>query len=476
MSKFHRMILRMLPGPILAALTMLMFLLVMQFLIKYLPDLVGKGLPPLIFIELISFNLAYMLVLAVPMSILIATLMTFSKLVDTNAYAVMKSSGVSFPQIVWPVLIVGVIAAGIMLYFNNEILPEANFRASALWMDIRATKPGFDLKPGVFYDGIDQYKILVRDIPQDDPNELRNITIYDYTDGAKYRSEISARSGRLESAGDGTSINLELFDGEIHRRRPPGSGSNDRYERLTFERHRLQLSIEDLSFERSDPSSRRRGDRTMRSSVMARLVDSLEINISGERQILRELTAGLGTGQSVFGGSGNRAFYPGLVPDAARTPKRESGDKSKEEEVLTVALQNARITQSRIEGIRSDVEFLGDSADRYRVELHKKDSIALACLIFMLIGAPLGLIIRRGGLGVAAAAAVGIFIFYWVTLVNGEKLADRDLLDPWMGMWAGNIVTGLLGLGLAAYMTFEWRNLRFRKARTRKIRSTGTAA
>jgi len=209
---------------------------------------------------------------------------------------------------------------------------------------------------------------------------------------------------------------------------------------------------------------------------MARLVDSLEINISGERQILRELTAGLGTGQSVFGGSGNRASYPGLVPDAARTPKRESGDKSKGEEVLTVALQNARITQSRIEGIRSDVEFLGDSADRYRVELHKKDSIALACLIFMLIGAPLGLIIRRGGLGVAAAAAVGIFIFYWVTLVNGEKLADRDLLDPWMGMWAGNIVTGLLGLGLAAYMTFEWRNLRFRKARTRKIRSTSTAA
>ena len=209
---------------------------------------------------------------------------------------------------------------------------------------------------------------------------------------------------------------------------------------------------------------------------MARLVDSLEINISGERQILGELAAGLGTGQSVFSGSGNRASYPGLVPDAARTPARESGGKSKKEEVLTVALQNARVTQSRIEGIRSDIDFLDDSADRYRVELHKKDSIALACLIFMLIGAPLGLLIRRGGLGVAAAAAVVIFIFYWVILVNGEKLADRDLLDPWMGMWAGNIVTGLLGLGLAAYMTFEWRNLRLRKARTRKIRSADTAA
>ncbi len=470
------MILRMLPGPILAALATLMFLLVMQFLIKYLPDLVGKGLPPLIFVELVSFNLAYMLVLAVPMSILIATLMTFSKLVDTNAYAVMKSSGVSFPQIVWPVLLVGVVAASFMLYFNNEILPEANFRASALWMDIRATKPGFDLRPGVFYDGIDQYKILVRDIPQDNPNELRDITIFDYTDGARYRSEISARSGRIEPAGTGTSINLELFDGEIHRRQPPGSGSTDRYERLTFDRHRLQLSIEDLSFERSDPSSRRRGDRTMRSSVMSRLVDSLVVNIAEKRQHLRDLTARLGTGQSVSSLSGSRTLYPGIIPDAARTPAGESRDRSKTEDVLTVALQNARMTQSRIEGIRSDVDFLDNSADRYRVELHKKDSIALACLIFILLGAPLGLIIRRGGLGVAAAAAVGIFIFYWVTLVNGEKLADRDLLDPWMGMWAGNIVTGLLGLGLAAYMTFEWRNLRLRKTRTSKTLSTDPAS
>ena len=470
------MILRMLPGPIVAALALLMFLLVMQFLIKYLPDLVGKGLPPLIFVELISFNLAYMLVLAVPMSILIATLMTFSKLVDTNAYTVMKSSGVSFPQIVWPALMLGVVAASFMMYFNNEILPEANFRASALWLDIRATKPGFDLEPGVFYDGIDQYKILVREISPDNSSELRDITIFDYTDGTKYRSEISARRGLIESAGDGTAINLELFDGEIHRRQPPGSGSVDRYERMTFERHRLQISIEDLAFERSDRSSRRRGDRTMRSSVMTLIVDSLEISISGEKQVLSELTSKLGSGSPVFSSSGRRVSYPNLVVDAARTGAQESEKKSKTEAVLSIALQDARMVQSRIDGVRSDVEFLADSADRYRVELHKKNSIALACLIFMLIGAPLGLIIRRGGLGVAATAAVAIIIFYWVTLVNGEKLADRDLLDPWIGMWAGNIVTGLLGIGLAAYMTFEWRNIRLRPGRSSKKYSTDSTA
>ncbi len=258
MRRYHRMILRMLPGPIVGALAMLMFLLVMQFLIRYLPDLVGKGLPFGAFVELISYNLAYMLVLAVPMSILIGTLMTFSKLVDTNAYAVMKSSGVSFPQIVWPTLLLGFIAAGTMMYFNNEVLPEANFRAQNLWRDIRVAKPGFDLKPGVFYDGIDQYRILVRDVAVDNPNELYDITIFDYTDGQRFRSDITAKRGFLESTADGLSIELELFDGEMHRRNPPGSGAQERYERLSFDRHRLQISIEDLTFERSDPTSGRR--------------------------------------------------------------------------------------------------------------------------------------------------------------------------------------------------------------------------
>ncbi len=438
-----------------AWLSLLMFLLVMQFLIKYLPDLVGKGLPVGIIIELISYNLAYMLVLAVPMSVLIAALMSFAKLVETNAYAVIKSSGVSFPQLVWPALAIGVLMTALMWYFNNETLPEANFRARNLWQDIRVAKPGFDLKPGEFYDGIDQYRILVGDIPADDPNELHDITIYDYSDGARFRTDITARRGFLESVGSGEAINMVLFDGEVHRRKPRGSGENERYEKLSFARHQLQISLEDLNFERSDPSRGRRTDRTMRTRVMVHLVDSLQITLRGEKQLLRESLLDLGTGKNIRAPERIRRNDSQTRVISERTGFLPAGYS-----LHDIALQKARSERTRIDSARRSILWAAQRADRYRVEIHKKYSIALACLIFMLIGAPLGLSIRRGGLSLAAALAIGIFLFYWVTLVNGEKLADRGLLTPWVGMWAGNIVTGLIGLGMALYITFDWRATR----------------
>ena len=143
LKRLHRQILLMLPGPFLGWLGTLMFLLLMQFLIRYLPDLVGKGLPLSAIIELIAYNLAYMVVLAVPMSVLIASLMGFGRLAESNAYLVIKSAGISLPRLLWPALLMSVVLAAGMGYFNNIILPEANFRAKSLWQDIRRKKPGF---------------------------------------------------------------------------------------------------------------------------------------------------------------------------------------------------------------------------------------------------------------------------------------------------------------------------------------------
>ena len=154
----------MLPGPFFGWLATLMFLLIMQFLIRYLPDLVGRGLPLLVIFEIVIYNLAYMVVLAVPMSVLIATLMTFGKLAEENVYAVLKSAGVNVIQIAWPVMIMSILVAACMAQFNSKILPAANYKASSLWKDIRKKKPGFELNAGVFYDGISDYSILVQEI------------------------------------------------------------------------------------------------------------------------------------------------------------------------------------------------------------------------------------------------------------------------------------------------------------------------
>ena len=466
MKRLHWMILRMLPGPFLGWLGTLMFLLLMQFLIHYLPDIAGKGLAFSVIVELVVYSLAYMLVLAVPMSVLLATLMTFGRLAETRAYAVVKSSGISLLQIVWPVLLVGVVVTGGMVYFNNVVLPEANFRAKNLWRDVRVKKPGFELRPGVFYNGLSGYSILVEET-HPATSKMEDITIYDYTSGERQSSVIKARRGRIETVGGGRAIVLTLEDGEMHRLQPGRAGQDgDRYERLAFRRHQLRLDLSDFIFERSGLRESYRSDRTMRTSNMINYVDSLRMVIADEQADLRAATNGLTAPDTLAPAEEEVIATPTATPkesaaDSAATSAHRMAlaglDVLQRQRIYSLAQNEARSTQSRIENAGRVITWKAQRADQYLVEIYKKFSIATACFMFVLIGAPLGLSIRRGGLGTVGGLALGIFLFYWVTLVQGEKLADRGLLVPWVGMWIANLIMLLVGLWLVLYVSLDLR-------------------
>lgn len=458
MKQIHGMILRMLPGPIAGWLGTLMFLLLMQFLIKYLPDIAGKGLPFYVIVELIVYNLAYMLVLAVPMSILIGTMMVFGRIAETRSYVVIKSAGISPLQLIWPTMIVGLLLTAGMTYFNNIVLPEANFSARNLWHDIRQKRPGFELRAGVFYEGLNKYSILAQDMSEG-TNRLHDVLIYDYTDENRAQAAIKAREGFLRTREGSTELVLTLRDGEIHRllknRKP---GVDERYERLLFDRYEMKLDLSDFDFERSDPHEGYRSDRTMRTRDMKALVDSLARSVEkSERRLARR---GLSLIQPRRGlGSESPLPTPradSLLAGSARIALR-SADPAMYRPTYDAAVNDARSAHASIEEAQRSMGWESQRAARFRVEIHKKFSIALACLIFILIGAPLGLSIRRGGLGTVGALATGIFLFYWVTLVQGEKLADRGFLSPWIGMWAANIVMLALGLWLMLYVTKDLR-------------------
>jgi lipopolysaccharide export system permease protein len=458
----HRMTLRALPGPFLGWLGTLMFLLLMQFLIKYLPDIAGKGLPLGVIVELVLYNLAYMLVLAVPMSALLATLMAFGQLAESNAYAVIKNSGVSVLQLIWPALLVGLVLAGGMTYFNNYLLPEANFRAKNLWRDVRSKKPGFELREGVFYEGVEDYSILVRELPPES-NELIDVTIYDYTEGGRRQSVLKAERGRLTTTGDGSALDLVLERGEVHRLIPESSPEVDeRYERLAFDRYRLRLDLSEFAFERSDLREGYRSDRTTPTSDMVAFVDSLEASVQQTTRQIQDLTMTLLADSTWRATSASEAALPTPPPAPDTTAATRwvlAGLAAPVQRSLYgEALQEARHVRNRIDDAGRTIQWEAQRADRYRVEIHKKYSIALACLIFVLIGAPLGLSIRRGGLGVIGGVALGIFMFYWVTLVQGEKLADRGFLPPWIGMWIANLVMLLVGLWLVFYVALDLRS------------------
>lgn len=470
MKQLHRITLSMLPGPFLGWFGTLMFLLVLQFLIKYLPDLVGKGLSLGLLLELISYNLAYMVVLAVPMATLIATIMVFGRLAESNAYQVIKSAGISLLQLTWPLLIVGLLLTSGMMYFNNLILPEANHRARTLWIDIQRKKPGFQLQPGVFYEGIEGYSLLVQ---HRDPrtNTLQDITIYDYRHSGE-QVVLKAQQGMLQPIANGRFIDLILENGEIHRlRRFEGQ---ERYERLAFARYRLRLDLSDFVFTRSQEESYRT-DRTTPTPQMLALVDSMAIEVQQNRARLRQLLLRVldDTARVTY------TFRTPLLSDTARCTTRLALCGLSEMQQATLydrALQQMRRLQSEIEDLQRSIQWTERRADRYRVEIHKKVSIAVACLIFVLIGMPLGLSVRRGGLGLAGGLALAIFLFYWVTLVQGEKLADRGYLAPWIGMWLPNLVMGLLGLALVVYVSFDLRITRPLAWLTRKLHALRDAA
>jgi len=461
MKLFHRMILRALPGPFLGWLGTLMFLLLMQFLIKYLPDIAGRGLPFLLIVELVAYNLAYMVVLAVPMSALLAALMAFGRLAESRAYLVIKNSGVSLGQLLWPALLVGLALAGGMTYFNNVVLPESNFRARNLWQDIRSKRPDFELEPGVFYDGLNKYSILVQDrLP--DANELRDILIKDYTEGSRRGATIKAERGRLEPFG--TYVDLILENGEVHRLiQATGNGTTERYERLGFNRYRLRLDLSEFTFERSDPREGYRSDRTTPTADMIRFVDSLDASTTRLKDKLRQVSLFRADDASLPDTDRPVALAlaePSELDTLALHVHRfalAGLDRTQGKQLYNLALEDARKMRSEVEEIERTITRESQMANRYRVEIHKKYSIALACLIFMLIGAPLGLSIRRGGLGTVGGLALGIFLFYWITLVQGEKLADRSLLDPWFGMWIANIIMTVIGLWLVAYVALDLR-------------------
>lgn len=459
MKLIHQLLLRRLPGPFLGWLATLLFLLFLQFLIKFLPDLAGRGLPLGLILELIAYNLAYMVVLAVPMATQLSALMAFGALAEGRTWVVIKNSGIPLWRLVWPVMAAaGLLTCG-MVYFNNVMLPESNFRARNVWMDVRSKRPGFDLQPGIFYEGLSDYSIMVRERVD---NNLRDILIYDYSESGRSGTTIRARQGELIP--EANSVSLLIRDGEIHQLKASGLNNKaERYERMTFEQFHLRLDLSEFAFERGDPTRGFRSDRSTPTWVMTRMVDSLKLAVASKRT---ELLASVPAVPDSFARL-DSVRHGGTAPDYGATtfaPRQERTrpaladlDRKQVARVYDMAQESARSARSASGSLQRTIERDENWISRYQVEIHKKYSIAVACLVFMFFGAPLGLSIRRGGLGVAGGTALAAFMFYWITLVQGEKLADRGMLSPWVGMWLANIVMAAIGLALFLYVAYDIR-------------------
>jgi lipopolysaccharide export system permease protein len=392
-------------------------------MMKFADRLVGKGLDTWIIIQLIIYNLAWMVVLVVPMAVLVATLMAFGSMSQNNEIAILKSSGVSLYKMMIPPIVASVVIALLLVYFNNNIYPDANHAARLLMEDISRKKPTLSLVPGLFSQEVPNYSILVREIDQNS-NELKEVLIYDYTNPPKVNI-VTATEGKIYLSKNQKKLIMDLVNGEIHE---SDNTKESIYRKLRFERHKIALPAEQFTFEQTAPGGPR-GDRELGTPEMLKIVDSLTIIYNKN---LADFN--LRTMQVTFESLEKPIIN--IIPDSSKMY------------IYTKVQQRIKTDENSTFSFLNRIDYGKKEINRYWVEIHKKYSLPFACIVFVLIGAPLGTMMKRGGFGMAAGISLLFFLAYWSFLIGGEKFADRGLLSPFWGMWSANVLLTIVGIWL----------------------------
>ncbi len=408
---------------------------VLQFMMKFADRLVGKGLSIWVIIQLVMYNLAWMVVLVIPMATLVATLMAFGNMSQNNEITILKSSGISLYRMMAAPLLASVIVGYFLLLFNNDVLPDANHRAKILMQDISRQKPTLSLIPGVFSQEVTNYAILARGINKE-TNDLTDVTLYDYTDPSKV-DIVTAKKGKIFFSPDQSKLIMDLWNGEIHESDPLKPNV---YRKLIFKKHRIAMPADQFSFHQSVPGQPR-GDRELSTHAMLYIIDSLRTEKTNYLNGLSYVTKKYFFNDSTFN-------FRGYA-------------KAKSNLIYSQTLGKLKTIRNLINSQAQIVLLKQDQINSYSVEVYKKYAIPFACIVFILIGAPLGIMVKKGGFGVAAGISLFFFLLYWASLIGGEKLGNRNLLSPFLGMWAANIIIGIAGLILTIKTVRETVTLNF---------------
>lgn len=421
MPVIYRYILKEHIGPFFFGLAIITFVLIMDFLLELMNLIIGKGISLLTVVQAFALNLAWMLALSVPMAVLVSTLMAFGRLSQDNEITALKASGVSLYRIVLAPLLFSVILTLGMIYFNDKILPEANHRARILMAELHQKKPTLSLKENMFINEIPGYHILIKKVnPR--TNEISDITIYEKVEGPFPRT-ILAQKGKIEFSEDRSTLILHLEKGEVHEadQNEPG-----RYRRVSFEKQIIY--IPDVEGKLIQAGSDYRTDREMNIKMMSDQVKGID--------------------RDIFAGADNlnRLARQKLLEVFQEKASSSSAGKSlSEREILSGLFYRNQNFSYQLQMQAQNL--LSEEKDRnsYLVEIQKKYSIAFACIVFILIGAPLGIMSRRGNVAVGLGLSLVFFVLYWAFLIGGEELADRLYVSPFWAMWSANILLALVG-------------------------------
>ncbi len=414
-------------GPFFLAFIVVMFVFLLQFLMRFIDKIVGKGLDLWTIVQLIVLNLAWMVVLALPMAALVASLMAFGSLAASNEMTAMKSAGVSFPRMLFPVFLAGLLLAYADLRFNNDILPNANHSAKDLANDIQRKKPTFSIKAGEFSNdnSLPGYSIFAAKT-EEHSNLLEGVTIYNHANAAEV-AMLTAEKGTISFTQDFKFLVMDLQNGEIHQ---SFNAQPDQYRRGHFTSYQVRIPTSGFDFLRQGESER--GDRELSATELMKFVHNRDTTAQRQTVSYRK----------------SLVTFADAITDSRKVIQLpDSLDKDSTRKAL--AKNELRQFLFSLPEGASQINNTARDGGSYLVEVHKKYALPVACFVFIILGAPLGALAKRGGIGIGVGFSIGFFILYWAFLIGGEKLADRGIISPWSGMWAANILLGIVGLLLS---------------------------
>ncbi|MBP7460159.1 MAG: LptF/LptG family permease [Candidatus Delongbacteria bacterium] len=384
----------------------------------YITDLILKrGVPFGIIGEVTLLSLSHIAALSVPMAILLSSIMTYGKLTEDNEMMAMKASGINLYHLIKPALVFGVLNLCLMFWFHNTVLPNSNYRLKNIMYQIRNFRPTMALEEGIFNRIGDDISIYINQLDHQQ-NMMYDLMIYDYQK-SRIPTIIQAKSGRLSLTSDNKQLILDLNDGEIHR---VESNNESQYTKINFEHFQFRYGLANTGLDSIDLG---RGQREMDVTMMRHYIDTLELRIDQARQRIRNHVL-----------KDCNRLIDGQLPSSFQT------------------LQYLKNEENVINSLKIEI-------NQYWVEIYKKFAIPFACLVFIIIGVPMGVRSRRGGVGPAITISLIFFVFYYGCLTIGEELGDDGTIPAWLAMWFANIL--LLGYGcITVYRTvqevefFQW--------------------
>ncbi|MEN8144203.1 MAG: LptF/LptG family permease [Gemmatimonadota bacterium] len=436
-----RYILRRHVGPFLFSIAALTLLLLLDQVAKKLEMLVGKDLGGAVIAEVFVYSIPFIVAVMIPMAVLVAVLFVFNRLAADNEISAMKASGVSLHRLMAPVLITaGVVAVG-LTWFNDRVLPESNHQLAVLMADISRKKPTFALSEQTINE-IARGRLFLRVARINSATSLmQDITIFDERERGRSRT-IYADSGRM--ALTDTDLHLTLYDGVMTELE---LAEDETFGRVAF--GTTYMKVQNVANElQRDSVGAFRSDRELPIREMRERAESNRFEADLVGATSRGLTLGLT--RRLLGAepdSATLAVVPGQVGmDSAGTaaPDTTRSFATGLRIGIDLARPSAAVNAFRVQATRYKTN--QEAASRFDVEIQKKMSIPAACIVFVLIGAPIGSRYRRGGVGLVIGVSLVVFSLYYVSLIGGEELADRRLLSPFWAMWASNMLFGTVGV------------------------------